>query len=164
MDSKDLLLTANRQCADLTFPMLDDLADIPLQTAAKDGNHAHWILGHLLLSESGFRAMMEGTPNPRETLRPLFGAGTVPDATGNGYPPYADLLKQLRAAHLETTAWIETLTEAELDQPGKAVPPGFEAFFGTWRQILLMRSLHWMTHRGQLADCRKAAGRSPLMI
>ena len=40
----------------------------------------------------------------------------------------------------------------------------FELYFGTWRHMFLMRAMHWMHHRGQLADCRRAAGRPPLMI
>ena len=164
MQSKDLLLLANQQCAMMTFPLLEDLASAPLITGAgSDGNHAHWILGHLVVSEGGFRSMMEGTPNPAESLKPLFGGGSRPQPEGQDYPSYEELLSQLKARHEETVAWIGTLSEDDLDQKSKSIPEGFESLFGTWRQVLLMRPLHWMNHRGQLADCRHAAGRAPLM-
>lgn len=49
-------------------------------------------------------------------------------------------------------------------QSAALVSPQFELYFGTWRHMFLMRAMHWMNHRGQLADCRRAAGRPPLMI
>ena len=164
MQSKDLLLLANQQAPAMVLPLLEDLATAPLTTGAgADGNHAHWILGHLALSETGFRSMADGTPNAAESLKPMFGGGSQPQPAGDGYPAYADLLTQLKARHEETVAWIESLSEDDLDQKSQAIPEGFEPFFGTWRQVLLMRPLHYMNHRGQLADCRRAAGREPMM-
>lgn len=165
MQSKDLLVLANQRCASLVLPLLDDLKSVPLVApTTNSGNHAHWVLGHLVLSEVRFRSMMEGTSHPRESLKPMFGGGSKPSSTGEGYPAYDDLLTELKLSHEKTLAWLESLTETDLDQPSKAIPQGFEAFFGTWRHILMMRALHWMNHRGQLADCRHAAGRSPLMM
>jgi len=164
VQSKDLLLLANQQCAGLVFPLLDDLRTAPLLSPSPtSGNHAHWVLGHLVLSEDGFRSMMDGTSGKCETMRPLFGGGSKPSPRGDEYPSYDDLLGQLKSRHAETIAWLESMTESDLDNTSKGVPPGFEAFFGTWRQVLLMRAMHWMNHRGQLADCRNAAGRPPLM-
>ncbi|MCA9060524.1 MAG: DinB family protein [Planctomycetaceae bacterium] len=165
MDSREILVIANRQCADLTLPMLEDLATAPhLSPLSSGGNHAHWIAGHLLTSEGQFHSMMQGIANPVEDLKPLFGAGSVPAPDGQGYPEYQELLAKLKAAHEATMTWLEGLTECDLDQASRMIPPGMESFFGTWRQVLLVRSMHWMTHRGQLADCRKAAGRAPLMM
>jgi hypothetical protein len=61
-------------------------------------------------------------------------------------------------------AWLESTSEEDLDQAIAGVPPQFELYFGTWRHMFLMRAMHWINHRGQLADCRRAAGRPPLMI
>lgn len=164
MQSKDLLLVANRQCVALVMPLLEDLATAALVSPTPNpGNHAHWVLGHLVLSEGQFRTMMDGTPNPGEAYEPLFGGGSHPDATGSGYPPYHELLNQLIRLHESTLVWLESMPETQLDQPSQRIPPGFEPLFGTWRQVLLMRALHWMNHRGQLADCRHAAGRPPLL-
>lgn len=166
MQSKDLLLAANQQCAAMTLPLLEDLRTAPLATpVAGSGNHAHWILGHLVLTEHNFRFMMDGTPNARENLRPLFGRTTTPDAAAASYPSYDELLAELKSRHEAMLGFLESLSEENLDQPSKAnPPPGFEAPFGTWRRLFLTRALHWMNHRGQLADCRRAAGRAPLML
>lgn len=163
METKELLMLGNRQCAMIVFPLLDDLGSAPhVSPVSGIGNHAHWILGHLLLGEGQFRSMMEGTPNPLESLKELFDGGTTPQPEGRGYPPYAKLLEELKSRNDAMLTWMAGLSEQDLDQPSKAVPPGFEPFFGTWRQVLLMRMLHWMNHRGQLADCRRAAGRTPM--
>lgn len=166
MQSKEILILANRQCAAMTIPLLEDLSTAPLTAPALDsGNHAHWILGHLLLSEYGIRHAMTGVPNPRESLKPIFGGGSKPDPEGKGYPAYGELVAELKTQHEATLAYLEGLTEADLDQPSKVPPrPGFEAFFGTVRALAMTMALHWMNHRGQLANCRSAAGRPPLML
>lgn len=165
MQSKDLLLLASRQAYALLIPLLEDLSTAPLVTpTAGDGNHAHWILGHLCISEGQFRRMTQGIPHPLESVKPLFSPGSKPSATANDYPPYDELLNHFKSMVEETTVWIGSLTEEDLDQSVKVVKPGFELFFGTWRQALMMRAIHWANHRGQLADCRRAAGRSPLWI
>lgn len=147
------------------MPLLTDLASAPLVSGAgADGNHAHWILGHLVHSEGQFRAMLQETPNPAGDLKEHFGRGTKPDPQGRNYPAYGALLSRLTNMRAETRAWLESVSEADLDRPLKQVAPGFELFFGTARQCVLMMSLHGMNHRGQLADCRHAAGRPPLMI
>ena len=164
MHSKDLLLQLNQIGPALTLALLEDLASVPLQTTGcSHGNSAHWMLGHILLSEAQVRFTADGTPIANQSLATLFAGGTQPDPSGTSYPPYDELLSQLKQSHAQTMAWIEALSEAELDQASQNVPPGFENVFGTWRQVIAMRPLHWMNHRGQLADCRRAAGRAPLM-
>lgn len=165
MQSKELVLLANRQCAGLVLPMLEDLKSAPLVSPiAGSGNHAHWILGHLVFSEGRYLEMMQGISNPYQSHQASFGGGSKPDPQGTGYPPYDELLKQLQSMHEGYLAWLEGLTEADLDQVTQGIPPEFELYFGTWRQMLMMRALHWMNHRGQLADCRRAAGRPVLMV
>lgn len=164
MQSKDLLLMALQQSYGLVMPLLEDLQSASLVVpTAQGGNHAHWILGHLVASEGHFRAMMRGIPNPVEQLMPLFGGGTSPDPAGERYPAYGELLAGIIDLRRETMQWLEPLGEKDLDQASKVVPPGFEPFFGTWRSCLLVQAMHWMNHRGQLADCRRAAGRGRLM-
>ena len=164
MDSKELIVTALNQSYGLVMPLLEDLKTAPLVAPTSDGgNHAHWVLGHLTVSDGQFLSMMRGTPNPFKEFGPLFGGGSTPEPQGNGYPAYDELLAKLAELRGETMKWIESLSEADLDQPSRDVPPGFEAFFGTWRQCLLMQAMHWMNHRGQLTDCRRAAGRERLM-
>ena len=164
MQSKDLLILASQQSAGLVTPMLEDLKSAPLQAPTEGGNHAHWILGHLLTSEGQFRTLLDGTPNPHAELNGMFGAGSQPSPTGEGYPAYEELLAKFLELQAENTALLESLSEEDLDKASHSCPPDMESFFGTWRQVLMIRTLHWMNHRGQLADCRKAAGRPPIMM
>lgn len=107
--------------------------------------------------------MMRGIPNPVDQLKSLFGGGSTPDPEGNSYPTYDELLAKVAGLRQETMAWLEPLSESDLDQASKIVPPGFGPFFGTWRSCLLMQAMNWMNHRGQLADCRRSAGRERMM-
>lgn len=165
MQSKSILILANRQCAGLVFPLLDDLQSAPLVSPITgSGNHAHWLLGHLVFSEGRYREMMQGIANPCQSLHDKFGGGSQPDPAAVDYPQYDELLMQLRSMNDEFMRWLEATSEDELDQLIEGIPPQFELYFGTWRHMFLMRAMHWMNHRGQLADCRRAAGRPPLMI
>ena len=163
MQSKTLLLMANQHACTLTMPLMEDLRTAPLIPPTPGGNHAHWVVGHLLFSEGRFQQIMNGGENQFEELQTCFGGQSTPRSDGSGYQTYGDLLSALQDQHQTTIALLEALTEEELDQPCQGCPPGFEPFFGTWRQVFLMRSMHWMIHRGQLADCRRAAGREPLL-
>ena len=165
MQSKSVLILANRQAAGLVFPLLDDLQSAALVSpTVGTGNHAHWLLGHLVFSEGRYREMMQGIENPCQSLHDKFGGGSQPDPNAVDYPTYEELLSRLRSMDEEFMAWLESTSEEELDQAIAGVPPQFELYFGTWRHMFLMRAMHWMNHRGQLADCRRAAGRPPLMI
>lgn len=165
MQSKDLLLIANRQAAAVVFPALKDLKTAPLVSPLPHcPNHAHWIVGHLIFSEGRYRELTIGTANPCQHLQAQFGGGSKPCPEGRDYPKYEELLSQLQKMQEEFLGWVAGLTEAELDQPIKDVPPQFELLFGNWRNALMLRAIHWMQHYGQLTDCRKAAGRPPLIF
>jgi len=164
MESKQLLIASLEQTQGLVWPLLEDLRSAPLVPSTIGGNHAHWIAGHLLVSEGHMlHVIMRGETNPVERLAPFFAGRTQPDPVAKGYPAYGDVLEELAALRAETLDLLRSLDESALDQPSRGVPPGFEAFFGVWRQCFLMQALHWMNHRGQLADCRRSAGREPLM-
>jgi hypothetical protein len=165
MQSKDLLIIANRQAASVVFPAFEDLSTAPrISPTPHCPNHAHWLLGHLIFSEGRYREMTLGTPNPCQNLQAQFGGGSIPNAEACDYPKYDELLSQLKRMQEEFLAWVGGLTEADLDQPIKDVPPQFQLLFGTWRNALMLRAIHWMQHYGQLTDNRKAAGRPPLIF
>ena len=149
----------------ITMPLIEDLSDQPLaQPSEKGGNHAWWVLGHLTFSEGDLLLnWMRGEENPLADLAPLFAGGTQPCSEAKSYPAYDELIerfKQLRAGTLEHLA---TLSDADLDKPSKNCPEQFASFFGTAGLCLSNTALHWMGHRGQLADVRRRLGREPLM-
>ena len=55
-------------------------------------------------------------------------------------------------------ALVDSLSAADLDRASANVPGGFEDTFGTYRLCLQYVADHWYTHRGHLADARRAAG------
>jgi len=165
MHYKDLLLIANRQAAAVVFPALEDLKSAPLISPTHHcPNHAHWIVGHLIFSEGRYREMTLGFPNPCQSMQAMFGGGSKPCLDGKDYPAYEELFQKLQSMQEEFLIWVDALTEADLDQSIKDVPPQFELLFGTWRNGLMLRAIHWMQHYGQLTDCRRAAGRPPLIF
>ena len=72
MQSKDLLLTANQHAHTLTMPLMEDLRTAPLVPPSPGGNHAHWVVGHLLFSEGRFQQIMDGGENQFEDLQSCF--------------------------------------------------------------------------------------------
>lgn len=88
-----------------------------------------------------------GNSSVRQQVLQREGRST-PRSDGSGHQPYGDLLSALQLQHQTVITLPETLTENDLDQPCRSCPPGFKPFFGTWRQVFLMRSMHWMIHRG----------------
>lgn len=163
MQSGELLLTANQHAHTLTMPLMEDLRTAPLMPPTPGGNHAHWIVGHLLFSEGRFQQIMNGGENQFAALESDFGGQSIPKSDGRGYQSFQDLLNALKLQHQAAISVLQSLTESDLDRRCQDCPPGFEPFFGTVRHVFLMRSMHWMIHRGQLADCRRAAGREPML-
>ena len=74
------------------------------------------------------------------------------------YPPFDEVLAELRRVRESTTALLDSLSEDDLDKASAMVPEGLENTFGTYRHCLQFAADHWYMHRGQLADARRAAG------
>lgn len=57
---------------------------------------------------------------------------------------------------------LAEIGESGLDRPSKAPPKGLEDSLRTTGRTFLVIALHQMSHRGQVADARRAAGRKPM--
>lgn len=149
----------------LVLPMFEDLKDAPLErTLENTGLHAHWILGHILLSEVHMiRIFGMGMPNPYGHYMEFFKSGPLPDPEGKGYPSYEKLLDEFRQERTHTRSVLEGLSEEELDQKPAYLPDGYEEFIPTKAACFLETSHHLFTHRGQLADIRRRLGREILL-
>jgi len=51
------------------------------------------------------------------------------------------------------------MTDADLNKPTEACPPDLKAVLGTNAGCFLIMIANMLTHRGQVADTRRAAGR-----
>lgn len=150
--------------SDQAFTQLaEDMRDQPLtEPTPRGGNHPMWVLGHITLIEASIPQILFGESNPLAHWAPLFAPGTEPKDNPGAYPPFDELLRAYRDHRARTLKILNGLSETDLDRPTKAPPKGLEDALATFGQTLLVVALHQMTHRGQLADARRAAGRRPL--
>ena len=164
MDTKDLLKMELEMSSSMTLKLLEDMNDAPLTAPTPNGgNHPLWIAGHLAYSiGSLINNMMLGEDNPLAEWKELFDGGTQPVADAAHYPPYDELIAKCQEMHASCMATLESLSESDLDSKSKNCPEEYAPFFGTYRQCFLITAMHWMMHRGQVADARKAAGREVL--
>jgi hypothetical protein len=144
--------------------LITDMRDSPLTAPTPNGgNHPLWCLGHLIYSEGSLvHELARGEPNPCAAWKDLFDSGTQPTADAAKYPSMDELLAKFEEVRGKTLAYVDSLTDADLDKPSKAEGE-MAAFFGTIGQCLIAASLHFTYHGGQVADARRAAGRPPLM-
>jgi uncharacterized damage-inducible protein DinB len=122
------------------------------------------VTGHLAFAEGIVQAAIFGEQHPVEHWGPIFGPGSEAVADASKYPPFAEVRAQfakMRAANLQV---LESQSEADLDLPTVWQPPRLEQIFKTRGTTFLALALHQMSHRGQVADARRAAGRERLFM
>ena len=88
--------------------------------------------------------------------------GTEPKADASAYPPFEEVLRTYRDLRARNLKILEGLGEDGLDRPTVAPPKGLEEALATMGKAFLTIAMHQMSHRGQVADCRRAAGRKPI--
>jgi uncharacterized damage-inducible protein DinB len=163
MNAIDTIRTA-LHVADQGFTQLaEDMRDAALtRPTPRGGNHPLWVLGHVTLVEASVSHILFGEPSPLAHWAPLFAPGTEPKDDAGAYPGFDELLRTYRDHRARNLKILDGLSEADLDRPTKAPPQGLERVLSTFGKTLIVVALHQMTHRGQLADARRAAGRKPL--
>jgi len=145
-------------------PLADDLADAPMTSPTpQSGNHPLWIMGHLAFSSAGLLEMISGNPNPYQNWKELFAGGSQPQSDAASYPPYSEVIEAYHATHQTALALLAATSEEQLSQRPPAVwealrdDPSFQSI----GRVFLFIAMHEMSHRGQLADARRALGRKP---
>ena len=122
------------------------------------GCHTLWLLGHLAYIESlVIHDFMLGQTNPLSDWEPLFDGDSV-SGVANDYPSFDDVLADCRRVREQTKARLNSLEESDLDTRSANVPETVTHLFGTYRRCFQYASDHWLMHRGQFADARRAAG------
>ncbi|HZZ29460.1 MAG TPA: DinB family protein [Pirellulales bacterium] len=146
--------------------LVDDMKDAPLTfPTPKGGNHPLWVMGHMAHTEGSLvQHIMLGRPNPVAHWGELFGMKSEPTADAGRYPSLDEIREKFLELRAETMKLLDTLSDADLDQPAKGCPPEMKEFVGTYWQCFLIIIFNTMTHRGQVADARRAAGRKPLRM
>jgi len=150
----------------MTLSLLMDLKDQPLaQPTAKGGNHALWVLGHLVWAESFVMhtVVLGKDPHPLNDWEPLFGIGSEPKTDASIYPSFDELLAKWEEARAFTLQTLDTFTDDDLDKPSPGCPEEWKAWFGTIGKAFATQIMHPTMHYGQLSDIRRTLGRPPLM-
>jgi hypothetical protein len=162
----DFIRTALDSSARATLALIDDMKDQPLTfPTPKGGNHPLWVMGHLAFVEGQvIQQFMLGRPNPVAHWRELFGIGSQVSGEASRYPALAEIQKTFQDLRAETLKVLDTLSDADLDQPSKGAPPEFKEFLSSYAKCFLVVVMNTMNHRGQVADARRAAGRKPLRM
>lgn len=101
-------------------------------------------------------------PTPVEHWAPLFAPGTEPVSDAAVYPPIDELIRTYRDLRARNLQILEQIGEAGLDRPTKSPPRGLEDLLNTFGRTFLLIAMHQMSHRGQIADARRAIGRKPI--
>ena len=139
---------------------LDQVKDIPLAFPTEHGGcHPLWVAGHLAWVEGMTNEILTGQPSPVAGWGDLFGQNSTVTADARRYPSLAEVrarYSELRQANL---AFLDSLTDADLDTPTRTQPQGLEEHFATYGKALLTIALHQTMHRGQLTDSFRTAGR-----
>lgn len=146
--------------------LAEDLRDAPMTfPTPRGGNHPTWVVGHLVHARSGLLAMITGEPSAFfEEWDAMLGGESDPVDQPEEYPSYGELMDTWQSLHEQTLVIIDRLDDSALDQPPASIPdflkdnPKFQRI----GSVLLFMAMHEISHRGQLADARRAAGRGLL--
>lgn len=167
MTPHDVIESALNQSYGWSRALAEDLSDAPLAFPTPNGgNHATWVVGHLALARAGLLSFITGEPNALGNWAPIFGGTSTPVDHADTYPAYGELLKTWEHEHKRSMKLLKQTTPDGLDATPPAVPEAFASVPGmdTVGGVFLFIAMHEMSHRGQLADCRRALGRKPLVF
>ena len=163
MQTKDAIKFSSETAHQAVITLIDDMSDAPLTFPTPNGgNHPLWTLGHLAYAEGLIPVVLFGEANPVEHWHDLFSFGSQPVADADKYPAFGEVRETFEKLYRANLQVLDSLSEADLDKPTKSQPPGLEELFATYGSSFLTLALHQMSHRGQVADARRAAGRQPL--
>ena len=160
MDSKDLILANLKLTQEMILGLADDMSEHCLTFPTPNGgNHAMWVLGHLAFGEGTLiHAWALDQPNPCADLQEVFGNAVQPVADPRAYPEFAEVKEKCRVLRDQSIDVLQGLQESDLDRTTPGVPDEYRQHMPTVRDCFNMTGLHWLEHKGQLADARRAAG------
>ena len=167
MNTIEFIKSSLETSKNATLGMIMDLKDEPLaQPTINGGNHALWILGHIVTSESSIihTIILGKDSSPVDDWQPLFGHGSTPQLDASVYPSFDELLEAWEEVRAFTLSTLESFSDDDLDKPAPGCPEEWKSWFGTVGMTFTTQIIHPTMHYGQLADIRKALGRELLMV
>lgn len=155
MRMQDLLSRQYELMYALSVPNLQDMTpDDALVAPADGGNTASWVLGHLISVHNGALQLVGEEPVvPAEEL-----AGAAPEPADRPDTPmdWARMSDRFVQSQERCLAGIKALSDSALADP---VPHPFGGECSR-AELLQLIAIHGAYHGGQLAMCRRAAGRN----
>jgi uncharacterized damage-inducible protein DinB len=155
MRTQDLLTKQYELVYALSIPNLQEMTPADsLVASAGDGNTANWVLGHLISVHNGAMKLTgEELVVPDEEL-----AGAAPEPEDRPAKPmnWARMSERFIQSRERCLAGISALSDSALAEP---VPHPFGGECSR-AELLQLVAIHSAYHAGQLAMCRRAAGRA----
>jgi len=160
--ARDVVLTQLGSSDYLLKKMTADLSDaeffIP---AAKGGNHAGWILGHIAVSEDSMVAGLIGKEKRFPKEHELFRGGAPCHEEASKYPSRVALVELFRSARDNTVQALRQSDESKWTNPS---PEGWPRdVFPTVASVWALIGTHPFWHIGQLAMCRQMLGKKRVL-
>jgi hypothetical protein len=163
MKAIDVIRTAMQVSDRAVVGFIEDMRDAPFTSPTpRGGNHPLWVLGHVTFVEGNLPHILFGEPNPVLHWAPLFAPGSEPTSDATAYPRFDEILRTYRDLHARNLQILDQIGDEGLDRPTKAPPRGLEDVLRTAGETFLIIAMHHMSHRGQVADARRAIGRKPI--
>jgi uncharacterized damage-inducible protein DinB len=161
MHTKDAIKFALAVSNGAVLSVIDEMSGAATTFPTPNGGcHPLWVLGHLTLVEGSIPAILFGDKNPAAEWQQFFGENSEAVADLKVYPPFAEVREKYRQLREQNLNLLDSLSDADLDNPTKAPPKGREKEFATYGQSFLVLALHQTMHRGNVTDARRAAARA----
>jgi hypothetical protein len=128
-----------------------------LRTPPGMRNHRWWLLGHLAVSADWSPTLMRVEAIAPESWQGLFGMGSTPSETGEGYPAVGELLDLFDRAITRNIESLPALSADDLAEPPTVVlPDRLAKTFSTGERFLALQTVHVGYHLGQMSQIRIA--------
>ncbi len=144
----------------VTLGLLEDLPDDKLlHRSLPDGNHALWLIGHILWDDDFFLTGLAHRPSKLpDGWNERFRTGSTPCDDVQAYPPRGALMDKITALRSELVGWFCSFGPHELAQP---LPEAFARFGDSYGKLMSTLAWHEGLHAGQLTVIRKSLNLRP---
>lgn len=159
------LTMAIRQCELSTrWVGADRIATLtPIELLFRPGpnrNHIFWLFGHIA-TNADIAPYLDGSASVIDSkYRALFGMGSMPADTAEGYPPMEQLITQFDKATSHSLKALSTMDESDLLRPPVVeLPETLRQFFPDRASLIVGFAAHAVYHAGQIATVLKFLGK-----